>query len=313
MQRTLIIYESEYGSTEKTAKILSLILGPAKYCKTNEFMEEYKDFDFIIIGSPVYNGKFLPKLSEFINENLSWLNEKSIALFSTSLSIIDGNDNLKAIEKLLKNVVSKKALVGKLELNKLSQRDSDALKVFSKQLGMELGNVNNFKMEEVVNYALELKALKESLILKYSAHELKNMIEEFLSNHNTCILSTSFKERVRSTPIEYNYFDGDIYLLSEGGEKFANILLNNNVSIAVYEDYTTMNNLAGMQITGKISIIEDKEEYIKIIKKKGLNIKFIEKMPVNMNIIKIKIKKIEFLYSKFKEMGFEPKQILEFE
>lgn len=313
MQKTLIIYESEYGTTEKTAKYLSLILGPATYCKTTEFKEEYKDFDFIIIGSPVYNGKFLPKITEFVNENLSYLNEKNVALFSTSLSIKDGNENLKALEKLIKNVVSKKALGGKLDLNKLNKKDSDALKIFSEQIGMVLGDVNNFNVEDVVNYALKLKSLKEDLIPKYQSDDLKDIIEEFLSNHNTCTLSTSFKERVRSTPIEYNYYNGYIYLLSEGGEKFANILLNNKVSLALYEDYTSMNNLAGMQITGKASIIEEREEYREIIRKKGLNAEFIERMPVNMNILKIKIEKIEFLYSKFKKMGYEPKQILEFD
>lgn len=311
MQKTVIIYESEYGTTEKTAKYLSLILGPATYCKTTEFKDEYKDFDFIIIGSPVYSGRFLPKITKFINENLEWLKKKNIALFSTSLSIEDGRENLIAIEKLIGNVVSIKALDGKLDLNKLNSKDSEALKRFSEQIGMELGNVNNFNLEEMVNYALKLKSIKENLIPKYPADDLKNIIEEFLSNHNTCTLSTSYKDRVRSTPIEYNYFNGHIYLLSEGGEKFANILLNNKVSLAVYEDYTSMNKLSGIQITGKASMVENKEEYREIIETKGLNINFIEKMPVNMNIMKIKIEKIEFLYSKFKKMGYETKQILE--
>ena len=57
MQKTLIIYESKYGTTEKIAKYLSLVLGPAKYCKTTEFNGEYKDFNLIILGSPIYTGK----------------------------------------------------------------------------------------------------------------------------------------------------------------------------------------------------------------------------------------------------------------
>ncbi len=105
-----------------------------------------------------------------------------------------------------------------------------------------------------------------------------------------------------------------MYLLSEGGEKFANIPINKNVSVAVYEDYTGMNNLAGMQITGSAHIIlDDRDEYEEVIKMKGLNIDFIKNLPVNMNIIKIEIKKIEFLYSKFKESDYEPKQIYFFE
>ena len=99
-------------------------------------------------------------------------------------------------------------------------------------------------------------------------------------------------------------------MLSEGGEKFANLLLNNKVSLAVYEGYTGMNYLAGMQITGIASLIDKNEdEYKDVIAMKGLNLNFINNMSVDMNIIKIKILKIEFLYSKFKKMGYEPKQI----
>ena len=86
--------------------------------------------------------------------------------------------------------------------------------------------------------------------------------------------------------------------------------MNSNVSLAVYEDYTTMNNLAGMQISGSASLIDLKsQEYLDILKLKGLNPNVISRLQINMNIIKIKIDKVEFLYSKFKDMGFDVKQI----
>lgn len=313
MLKTLIIYESEYGTTEKIAKYLSLILGPAKYCTTTEFKEDYKDFDLIVIGSPVYSGKFLPKITEFIQENLDWLKNKKVTLFCTCLSVEDGNENLTKMEELLGKVVKKRALGGKLTINELNKNDSQALKEFSRKLGFELKDMDNFSLEMVIEFALELKLIKDDLIPKIPATELKNAIYEFLTNHNTCTLSTSFKDRVRSTPIEYSHSEGNIYLLSEGGEKFANIFLNNRVSVAVYEDYTNMNNLAGMQITGTASLIENEKEYKDIIEMKGLNLNFIKKMPVNMNIIKIKMHKVEFLYSKFKKEGYEPRQIYMFD
>jgi len=313
MQKTVIVYESEYGTTEKIAKYLSLVLGPAKYCKTADFSDNYKDFDFIIIGSPIYSGKILPKITEFIEENINWLKKKNVSLFCTCINIEDGNENLIALEKILGNVITKRVLGGILKLDRLKENDSQLLKEFSEKLGFKLGDMDKFKLEDVVNYALELKLIKDDLIPKMPVTDLKNILEEFLTNHNTCTLSTSHKQRVRSTPIEYNYNNGYIYLLSEGGEKFANILLNKDVSVAVYEDYTNMNNLAGMQISGTASVVENKEEYKNIIAMKGLNLNFIKKMQVNMNIIKIKIKKIEFLYSKFKKMGYEPKQIIQFD
>ena len=142
---------------------------------------------------------------------------------------------------------------------------------------------------------------------------MEDFIEKFLTSHNTCTLSTGYQDRVRSTPIEYNYFNGFIYLLSEGGEKFANLPLNNHVSVAVYEDYTGFQKLAGMQITGTSEIIsEDSAEFEDVLRMKGLKIDFIKRNPVKMNMIKITISKVEFLYSEFKKLGYEAKQIQNF-
>ena len=63
-----------------------------------------------------------------------------------------------------------------------------------------------------------------------------------------------------------------MYFITEGGEKFANILLNNMVSISVYENYESMMKLAGMQITGRASIVDcNSQEYMDILGIKGIN------------------------------------------
>ncbi|MEL7671982.1 pyridoxamine 5'-phosphate oxidase family protein [Methanobacterium sp.] len=192
----------------------------------------------------------------------------------------------------------------------MNEEDKKALQLFSGKIGFEIEDISNFNLDEVLKYALELKLIKDDLIPNAPSPKVKKTIENFLTTHNTCTLSTSYKNRVRSTPIEYLYINGFMYFLSEGGEKFSNIPLNKNISVAVYDDYTSMNSLAGMQITGSAYIIpEDTDEYYDVIKMKGLNENFIKNLQFNMNIIKIEINKIEFLYSKFKEMDFEPKQI----
>ena len=115
---------------------------------------------------------------------------------------------------------------------------------------------------------------------------------------------------MRTTPIEYEYYDGNIYIISEGGLKFIGLLNNNNISLCVYENYTNMNNLCGLQIGGDAELIEPwSEEYIEILSRKELKIENISKLPFDMNIIKIIPKKYEFLYSKFKQLGFDSKQI----
>ena len=310
MQKTLLIYESKYGTTEKIARYLQMVLGPAKYCRTDEFKDLYKDFDFIVIGSPVYSGKLEPQIYQFVENNLDWLKEKPVALFCTCLNPSDGDENLNDLAKIIGEVVDKNVLGGVLKQSTLNEEDKKALQLFSEKIGFKLEDMDNFNLENILKYALELKLIKEDMMPKAPSPKVKESIEKFLTSHNTCTLSTSYKNRVRSTPIEYIYINGFMYILSEGGEKFSNIPLNKNVSMAVYEDYTSMNSLAGMQITGSAYILpEDTDEYYDVIKMKGLNKNFIKNMPFNMNIIKIELEKIEFLYSKFKEMGFEPNQI----
>ena len=310
MQKTLLIYESKYGTTEKIARYLQMVLGPAKYCRTDEFKDMYKDFDFVVIGSPVYSGKLEPKIYQFVENNLEWLKEKPVALFCTCLSPSDGDENLNDLAKTIGKVVDKNVLGGVLKQSKLNEEDKKVLQLFSEKIGFKLEDMDNFNLEEILKYALELNLIKDDLLPKASPPKVRETIEKFLTTHNTCTLSTAYKNRVRSTPIEYIYSNGFMYMLSEGGEKFSNIPLNKNVSVAVYDDYTGMNSLAGMQITGSAYIIpEDTEEYNDIIKMKGLNEIFIKNIPFNMNIIIIELEKIEFLYSKFKEMDFEPKQI----
>ena len=140
---------------------------------------------------------------------------------------------------------------------------------------------------------------------------LRVAFEEVLTKHNTCTLATGHADKVRSTPIEYNFRDGNSYLLREGGEKFANILLNDDVLLSVYESCTGMNSLARIQMTGKASLVEMEDaEYSSILKSKGLNVKAVGSMPVKINLVKIKIDKVEFL--EFKTEGAEAIKIFEF-
>ena len=71
-----------------------------------------------------------------------------------------------------------------------------------------------------------------------------------------------------------------------------------------------MNNLCGLQISREAEVIKPWcEEYIDVLSRKDLKIENISKLPFGMNVIKIVPNKYEFLYSKFKNLGFDSKQI----
>lgn len=135
-------------------------------------------------------------------------------------------------------------------------------------------------------------------------------IETFMKNKNTCTLATGYGDFVRATPLEYEYYDGNVYMISEGGVKFIGISKNKQVSICVYEDYQSMNHLCGLQISGEVEVLQPwSDEYVEVLKRKGLKIENISKLPFDMNVIKVVPNKYEFLYSKFKNLGFDSKQI----
>jgi menaquinone-dependent protoporphyrinogen IX oxidase/nitroimidazol reductase NimA-like FMN-containing flavoprotein (pyridoxamine 5'-phosphate oxidase superfamily) len=310
MIKTLVLYSSKYGSTRDAAKIIALINGPAMYCTVDEFNPEYKEFENIIIGSPLLQEKLEPTIIEFVKKNRDWLKDKAVSLFCTCLNKNGGLEQLRSLEELIEiKTVSMKAIGGRLVIDQLDETDYELIKNFLETVKLPFEDMDFYNAEEIIKYALNIKHLLEKNFVKLEDKKLKTAIDEFLSSHNTCTLATCHLDSVRATPIEYNYYNSIIYLLSEGGEKFANLLLNKNVSVSVYEDFDKMNNLKGMQITGHASLIEDDEEFNSVLEFKGLNMKFIKSMPLKMNMIKIVPDKIEFLNSKFKDDGYNAKQI----
>ena len=311
MIRTLVVYSSKYGSTRDAAKIIALINGPAMYCTVDEFKPEYKEFENIIIGSPLLQEKLEPSIIEFAKNNRDWLKDKAVSLFCTCLNKNGGLEQLRSLEELIEiKTVSMKAIGGRLVLDQLDETDHELIKNFFEYVKLPFEDMDFYNDEEIIQYAMKIKHLSEKNFVQLEDNKLKTAIDEFLSSHNTCTLATCHLDSVRSTPIEYNYYNGFLYLLTEGGEKFAKLLLNKNVSVSVYEDFNGMNNLKGMQITGHALLIDDNnEEFNSVLEFKGLNVEFIKSMPIKMNMVKIVPDKIEFLNSQFKNDGYDAKQI----
>lgn len=310
MLKTLIIYDSKYNTTKDISKVLSLILGPSKITTPDDFKEEYKNFDFYIIGTPIYYEKPTEKISNFIKTNSSWLKRKRVSLFASCLSK-DGGKYLYPFRKLLGKNAHIKAIGGKININDLNKVDRSAFKSFCSNINIPFKDITLIKDEDIVEFALELKEIRDSLLKKMPKKELLEHVEKFLHSHNTLSLATGNKNNIRSTPIEYIYDNGYIYILTEGGEKFSNLILNTDVALSIYEPFTSMDTLKGMQIKAKAYMIKHlSKEYEKVLNLKGLNLEKILKLPVKMNIIKIKILKVEFINSDFKSLGYDVKQIM---
>jgi nitroimidazol reductase NimA-like FMN-containing flavoprotein (pyridoxamine 5'-phosphate oxidase superfamily)/flavodoxin len=314
MQKTLILFESKHSSTEETAKILALILGPAKTCPVDKFKDRFMGFDLFVIGTPILSGEIDPKIAQFVQNNIPWLKDKNTALFCLCLDPGEGEAALERLRRLLGHkVIGWKAFGGTQELDKLEEEAGQTLKAFYEKTGLPLESVDSSLKEDIVEFALELKRARDRLARSMSSEELKPYVEDFLKKHNTCTLSTASAGRARATPIEYSYHDGKLYMLSEGGEKFAGILLNSRVSLAVYDDYQGMDKLAGMQITGRASLVgPGDQEYQDVLRLEGHSPEKIAALPFALNMIRVEMERVEFLNADFKKMGQDVRQVLFF-
>lgn len=154
---------------------------------------------------------------------------------------------------------------------------------------------------------------KETNSIKMKREDLLSEIEKYITANDTCALATSNGKLVRCTPIEYSYVDGNFYMFSEGGLKFAALKDNKNVCMAIFDKYTGWSKLNGMQVTGTADIVEPfSDEYIKLANYKKIPIEALKKLENTMNLIKIIPTRIDYLCSDFKKKGYDSRQFIEF-
>jgi len=312
MVKALVLYESRYGSTERAAKELALIIGPAKACRLKEFKGDIGTYDFIVLCSPVYSECIDEGMLHFAEVNAEVLRQKHVVLLCVCIAEGLADRYLEPFSKLLgDSVVLKTAVAGEIRSTHMSAADRALVERFYGSAETSSGILSQPDEERFVELALRIKALKDQGFKAMENELLLKYAEDFLCSRNTCVLATGSGSRVRATPIEYTLMDGSIYMLSEGGEKFANIMLNSNVSLGICDPYKNMSELGGMQISGTARTVEPGcEEYKKVLEMKKLGYEKISSMPIALNMLKIEIKKAEFLWSGFGKLGYDVKQTI---
>lgn len=81
--KTLILYASKYGCTEDCAKYLGSKLNhPVETADlTNSTIADVQNYDWVVIGSPIYIGKIRKEVKLFCKRNLHQLLTKNVVLF----------------------------------------------------------------------------------------------------------------------------------------------------------------------------------------------------------------------------------------
>ncbi len=157
MSKTLIVYASRYGTTDKAVAILKEELSEAVVCNiSKEDWPGLDEFSLIIIGGSIRAGKIQKEIKKFCHKNLSILIKKDLALFI--ICMYDGEKAEKQFnqafpEKLRQAARVKKILGGELLLEKLNPLEKFILKKF---IGVK-ESVSLFNPEEIKKLAQIIK------------------------------------------------------------------------------------------------------------------------------------------------------------
>lgn len=84
--KTLLVYESKYGCTETCARYLKGKYQFLDMMKASSFHGDLKDYDHIIIGTPVYIGQINKKVKTFISKYMDTLLQKEVDIFICAMN-----------------------------------------------------------------------------------------------------------------------------------------------------------------------------------------------------------------------------------
>ena len=82
--KLLIVYSTKNGTTESCVKhLISVLKGldVTTVCLERDTAPDLTEYDMVLLGGPVYFGKFRPALREFLKKNEDTLCQKKLGLF----------------------------------------------------------------------------------------------------------------------------------------------------------------------------------------------------------------------------------------
>lgn len=140
---------------------------------------------------------------------------------------------------------------------------------------------------------------------------------KILSGYRHCTIATGSASGVDATPVHYIFLDNNIYIFSEGGEKFSHMAQNLNVCISVFNHNGDFGNIHSVQAYGKAEFVDVlSDEYMKVVENSvyKLNAAYLEKRAESgepLYLIKVNPNRYKVTDSDFKKNNYDINQCYE--
>lgn len=279
-KHTLILADDPLGAAHPAVQVLCCVLGPGKVVPFNPALRLALYDRIVICATPATGQKAL----DFIKATASQFYGRPAALVSFDAS------------------------------GETAGWMDEARQVLGQGISHSLVVSPDGPLDELINLALVFRAADHRPSNEMPGQDLKKLVEAFLLEHNTLTLATCYDGRVRATPLEYRYKgDGQIYCLSEGGEKFAGLLANGKVSVAIYDPYRGFERLSGMQISGRARVPAfGSPEHLQVLSSWNLTLEKVVSLPSFLHGIIIELEEVVYLSSHLIRLGWRPRQVYHF-
>ncbi len=283
VKKTLFIHDSSLNYRVPAIQALGTVLGPSRYANLDEDNPTLEGIARLVICAIPQAGL----------QALEWISNHSRDIYHIrSISLVEIAQEDEKDTWLL----ARDAWQEEMEIAQLSAR------------------IAPDDIENAVDFALALRKDDHLPTPGINPMDMLDSIENFLNAHNTCTLSTTFHGKAHATPIEYHYQRGKLFLISEGGEKFAGLLTNERVCVAIYDPFMDFSTLGGLQCSGKVKLpLPGTNEYMEAAGICSLSTENIASLPFVMNIIIINLQEAIFTWSGFSKMGLDIHQVFRFE
>ena len=280
-KHTLILADNPLGPAHPAVQALCCVLGPGKVVGFNPAFR-LALYDRIVLCASPSNSKMVV---EYVQAVASQFSGRPVALVS--------------FEKPGQNT-------GWME---------EVQQILGQQVTHTLKTEPDGELVKLIDLALAFRATDHNPSSEMPGQDLRKLVEAYLLEHNTLTLSTQHDGRVRATPLEYRYKgDGRIFCLSEGGEKFAGLLANGKVSLAIYDPYRGFERLSGMQLSGLAQVPAfGSPDHQQVLSSWNMTLEKMNSMASFLHGVIIQVDEVVFLSSNLIRLGWRPRQVYRFE
>lgn len=159
--KALVAVASRHGATREIGEVIAQALtenGVSCEVRAAEDVHDLQGFDAVIVGSPIYTGRWLPEARELVEHLADQLRQRQVWLFSSGLSDAPAKASNRPAETLERvaatGAVGHRHFPGRLDLSVLSfperaiiaaargkqgdRRDMDAVRAWADQIAVDV-------------------------------------------------------------------------------------------------------------------------------------------------------------------------------